>query len=110
MPRCTEIHVHESDGLNRIEINISFVGFVACLFSGSIVSGMVLGTTDVKVFIVEVTVALPVLVIFVVSGSKSESVFRNAYLVPGGVFRGRFDTFIPPVGSDNAPGRDARGG
>lgn len=78
------------------------------MFSGSIVSGMVFGIDDITVLIVEVTIALPALVVFVVSGSNRESVFRNAYLVPGGVFRGRFDTLIPPVDSDNALGRGAR--
>ena len=84
-----------------------FRGFAACLFSGSIVSGMVLGIDEVTVLFAEVSVALSKLVILVVSGSKRESVFKKAYLVPGGVFRGRFDTLIPPMPSDEAPGLDA---
>lgn len=85
-----------------------FRGFAACLFSGSIVSGMVLGIDEVTVLFAEVSVALSKLVILVVSGSKRESVFKKAYLEPGGVFRGRFDTLIPPMASDKAPGLGAR--
>ena len=84
-----------------------FRGFAACLFSGSIVSGMVLGIGEVTVLFVEVSVAPSKLVILVVSGSKRELVFKKAYLVPGGVFKGRFDTLIPPMPSDEAPGLDA---
>ena len=57
---------------------------------------------------VEVSVAPSKLVILVVSGSKRELVFKKAYLVPGGVFKGRFDTLIPPMASDKAPGIGAR--
>ena len=78
------------------------------MFSGSIVSGMVLGMDEVKVLCVEASVILSRLVTIVVSGSKRESVFKKAYLEPGGVFRGRFDTLIPPMPSDEAPGLDAR--
>ena len=77
------------------------------MFSGSIVSGMVLGMDEVKVLFVEASVILSRLVTIVVSGSKRESVFKKAYLVPGGVFKGRFDTLIPPMPSDEAPGLDA---
>ena len=84
-----------------------FRGFAACLFSGSIVSGMVLGMDEVTVLFVEVSVAPSKLVILVVSGSKRELVFKKAYLVPGGVFKGRFDTLITPMPSDEAPGLDA---
>lgn len=69
---------------------------------------MVLGIGEVTVLFVEVSVALSKLVILVVSGSKRESVFKKAYLEPGGVFRGRFDTLIPPMASDKAPGIGAR--
>ena len=85
-----------------------FRGFAACLFSGSIVSGMVLGMDEVKVLFVEASVILSRLVTIVVSGSKRESVFKKAYLEPGGVFRGRFDFLIPPMASDKAPGLGAR--
>ena len=69
---------------------------------------MVLGIDEVTVLFAEVSVALSKLVILVVSGSKRESVFKKAYLEPGGVFRGRFDTLIPPMASDKAPGLGAR--
>ena len=69
---------------------------------------MVLGIGEVTVLFVEVSVALSKLVILVVSGSKRESVFKKAYLEPGGVFRGRFDFLIPPMASDKAPGLGAR--
>ena len=68
---------------------------------------MVLGMGEVTVVFVEVSVAPSKLVILVVSGSKRESVFKKAYLEPGGVFRGRFDTLITPMPSDEAPGLDA---
>jgi len=69
---------------------------------------MVLGMDEVTVLFVEVSVTPSKLVILVVSGSKIELVFKKAYLVPGGVFKGRFDTLIPPMPSDEAPGLDAR--
>jgi len=69
---------------------------------------MVLGMDEVTVLFVEVSVTPSKLVILVVSGSKRESVFKKAYLEPGGVFRGRFDTLIPPMASDKAPGIGAR--
>ena len=69
---------------------------------------MVLGMDEVTVLFVEVSVTPSKLVILVVSGSKRESVFKKAYLEPGGVFRGRFDTLIPPMASDKAPGLGAR--
>ena len=63
---------------------------------------------EVTVLFVEVSVTPSKLVILVVSGSKRESVFKKAYLEPGGVFRGRFDFLIPPMASDKAPGLGAR--
>lgn len=69
---------------------------------------MLLGMDEVKVDCVEASVILSRLVTIVVSGSKRETVSKKAYLEPGGVFRGRFDTLIPPMASDKALGLGAR--